>query len=193
MARRRTALALGGLALVLGGCGATDAGQAASADTFRIAQAQVDDQVRAVQAQVQDAPGAPPAGLALATTQRLVRDQLVLGLAGEQGLSVTQGEIEAGVAELAEQYGGQEGLELTAAQAGVPADQIEAFVEVNLLLEQLTAQAGGDQATAAAALGEYGDEVDLRISPRYGTWDPATLTIVPGSSVAEPAEPAAAG
>jgi hypothetical protein len=193
MARRRTATALGGLALVLAGCGVTDAGQAATADTFRIPQSEVDAQVRAVLEQVQDTPGAPPAGLALATTQRLVRDELVAGTAAELGISVTQAQIDAGLAELADQYGGREGLELTAAQAGVPADQLDEFVRSNLLLEGIAAQSGGDQAAAAAALSQHSEQVDVQVSPRYGSWDPAGLQIVPGSSVATPAEPATAG
>ncbi|MCU0302396.1 MAG: SurA N-terminal domain-containing protein [Candidatus Nanopelagicales bacterium] len=188
MARRRTALALGGLALVLAGCGVTQAGQAATADTFRIPQSEVDAQVRAVMAQVQDAPGAPPAGLALATTQRLVRDELVAGKAAELGITVSQADVDAGVAELAEQYGGQAGLEQSAAQAGIPADQIEPFVRSNLLIEGITAQSGGDEAAVAAALGDFSEQVDVQVSPRYGTWDPVGLQIVPGSSVATPAE-----
>ena len=36
------------------------------------------------------------------------------------------------------------------------------------------------------ALSEYSDAIDVEVSPRYGTWDDAQLSIIPGSSVTEP-------
>ena len=36
------------------------------------------------------------------------------------------------------------------------------------------------------ALTEYSDAIDIEVSPRYGTWDDAQLSIIPGSSVTQP-------
>jgi hypothetical protein len=184
-------MALGALALA--GCAGVDSGQAAVSDAFRVSQAEVDAQVREVVGQVQQAPGDPQAGVALGTAQRLVQDALTQAKAAELGVSVTEAEVQAGVAELRTQYGDQATLEQAAAEANIPASQIDDFVRNRLLVERIGAELGGGVAEAGAALGEYSQAVGVEISPRYGTWDPATLQIVPGSAVAEPAASPAAG
>ncbi len=36
------------------------------------------------------------------------------------------------------------------------------------------------------ALTEYSAAIDLEVAPRYGTWDDAQLSIIPGSPVTTP-------
>ena len=196
MARRvRAGAALGLAVLALTGCSVRDAGQAAVSDEFTISQALVDSEVRAVLEQVDSPTGQPPAGLALATTQRLVQDALFAAKAEELGITVTDTEVEQGRAEFAAQYGGDQGLVDAAAQSGIPAGSLDAFVRSNLLFTKISeASPGGGAAAAQQAareeLGRFSEEIDLRVAPRYGTWSPVALEIVPGSDVVTPAEPA---
>jgi hypothetical protein len=196
MGRRvRAGAALGLAVLALTGCSVRDAGQAAVSDEFTISQAMVDSEVRAVLAQVDSPTGQPPAGLALATTQRLVQDALFAAKAADLGLTVTATEVEQGRAEFAAQYGGDQGLVDAAAQSGIPAGSLDTFVRSNLLFTKISeaVDPGGAAAAAQQAareeMGRFSEEIDVRVAPRYGTWSPVALEIVPGSDVVTPAEP----
>ena len=189
MGRARVIAALGLGVLALAGCSVQEAGQAAVSDVFTISQAEVDDEVRAVLAQVDEPTGAPPAGLALATTQRLVQDALFSAKAAEMGIEVSRADIEAGRAEFASQYGGDEQLVAAAGQSGIPAGSLDDFIRSNLLFSQISAAVapGADTATAQQAtraeMAAFSEQIDVQVAPRYGTWDPVALEIVPGSSV----------
>jgi hypothetical protein len=178
--------------LVMSGCSQIGAGQAAVSDEFRVSQADVDAEVRLVLEAIGQPAGQPPQGLARATAQRLVQDALAQAKADELGIEVTQGQVEAGAAALAEQNGGQEALEQAALQAGIAPESIEGFVRTSLLFQEIGMELdpGADaqvQATATGvALAEYAEQIDLRVASRYGAWDPASLAIVPGSAVAGP-------
>lgn len=191
---RRRAAALGLGVLVLAGCGAADAGQAAVSDRFTISQAQVDADVRAVLTGAGQPPGEPPTGLAVATAERLVRFALFDAQAADLGVEVTATQVQAGVDQLAAQNGGIEALEQAAVQGGLPKESIDDFVRANLqytgIGRQLDASADATaQGEAAnAALAELSDAIGVEVAPRYGSWDDATLAIVPGSGVARPAD-----
>jgi len=193
MGHGRAIAALGLSVLALAGCSVGESGQAAVSDEFAITQAEVDAQVRAVLEQVGQPPGRPPGGLALATTQRLVQDALFAAKADELGISITDAQVQQGRAAFAEQYGGEEGLVQAAGQSGIPAGALDAFVRTNLAFTAISEALGaraGDQSVGMAALSELSEAIDVRVAPRYGTWDDAALQIVPGSTVVAPAQPA---
>ena len=192
--RRRVLAAVGIGVLALSGCSVgADSMQAAASDEFTISQAQVETQVGEVLTGLEQPPGEPPAGLALAVTQRLVQDALSEAKAAEVGVAVTQAEIEQGISELAANNGGQAALEQAALQAGIPKSALGATIRTQLLLAKIGQQlaAGGDQtaqqAAATAELSAFSEAIDVRVSPRYGTWDDASLSITPGSTVSSPA------
>ncbi len=197
---RRTAIALSCGVMVLAGCStngsaqsvAIDSGQAAVSQDFRIAQSEVADDVSQVLADQGLPPGAPPAGLAGATAQRLVQTRLIESYAALNGVELTRTQVEQGLEQLATENGGQDALNNLALQSGIPIRGLEDTVRTNLLVtaigEKLNpsgdAQAKGE--ATRVALSEYSDAIDVEVSPRYGTWDDAQLAIVPGSSVTEP-------
>lgn len=197
---RRSAIALGCGVLVLAGCGtdgsaesvAIDSGQAAVSQDFRVSQSQVADEVAQVLSALGQPPGQPPAGLASATTQRLVQGQLIEGLAATQGIELTRAQVQQGLEQLASENGGQEALNDLALQSGIPVEALDDTVRTNLLVtaigEKLNpsgdAQAKGE--ATRVALAEYSQAIDVAVAPRYGTWDDAQLTIIPGSSVTTP-------
>jgi hypothetical protein len=198
---RRTAIALGCGVLVLAGCSTDgpvqssvriDTGQAAVSDEFRISQSEVADDVAQVLSGLGQPPGEPPAGLASATTERLVQARLIESYAATQDIELTRTQVEQGLEQLATQNGGRQALEDLALQSGVPVGALELTVRTNLLVtaigEKLNPsgdpQAAGE--SARVALSEFSDAIDVEVSPRYGTWDDARLSIIPGSSVTQP-------
>jgi len=197
---RRTAIALSCGVLVLAGC-TTDGsrqpvvlgtGQAAVSQDFRVSQSEVDDGVAQVLTAQGQPPGEPPAGLASATTQRILINRLVASYAEDQGIELTRAQVEEGVAQLAAENGGQEALNDLAAQSGIPPEDLEDTIRTNLLVTAigLTVDASGDQnaqlEATLVALAEYSEAIDVQVAPRYGTWDDAQLQIVPGSAVSIP-------
>jgi hypothetical protein len=197
---RWTAIALGCGALVLAGCGTdgstqsvqVDSGQAAVSSEFRVSQAEIADDVALVLSGQGLPPGEPPAGLAGATTERVVQGRLIRSYAEVNGIELTRTQVEQGRAQLATESGGEEALRDLALQNGIPAEAINDVVETQLLLTAigLSVSGGGDPAVqgeaALGALSEYSAAIDVEVSPRYGTWDDAQLQIVPGSELSTP-------
>jgi hypothetical protein len=197
---RRTAIALSCGVMVLAGCStngsaqsvAVDSGQAAVSQDFRIAQSEVADDVSQVLSDQGQPPGEPPAGLATATTQRLVQNRLIESYAALNGLELTRTQVEQGLAQLATDNGGQEALESLALQSGIPKAALEDFERTQLLLTAIGEKLdpSGDAAAKGeatrVALTEYSAAIDLEVAPRYGTWDDTRLSIIPGSPVTTP-------
>jgi hypothetical protein len=187
--------------LVLAGC-STDgsaqsvlvgSGQAAVSSEFRVAQSEIADDVSLVLSAQGQPPGEPPAGLASATTQRVVLNRLVTSYAEGNGIALTRTQVEQGLEQLATENGGEQALNDLAAQSGIPPQALEDTVRTNLLVTAIGAQlnAAGDAAaqleSARVALSEYSDSIDVTVAPRYGAWDDAQLSIVPGTSLSTPA------
>ena len=196
---RRTVVALGAGVLVLAGCSSTgsgqsvvlNSGQAAVSDAFRVTQQEIADDVGLVLLGLGQPPGEPPAGLAGATTERVLLYRLVDSFAEANGVDVTRTQVEQGLEELAAANGGQEGLNEAALSAGIPVEALERTIRLNLLVTGIGAgiNPSGDIAaqleSARVALSEYSESIDVAVAPRYGTWDDQTLAIIPGSSLTE--------
>ncbi len=199
---RRTAIALGCGVLMLAGCSTdgsaqsvlVDSGQAAVSSEFRVSQAEVADEVALVLSGQGLPTGEPPAGLASATTQRVVQNRIISSYAEGNGIELTRTQVEQGLEQLASENGGEQALADLALQSGIPPQSLEDTVRTNLLVTAigLKLNAAGDAAAqleaARVALTEHSDAIDVEVSPRYGTWDDVQLAIVPGSAVSTPAE-----
>lgn len=183
--RRALLVALGAGVLALSGCSTVDSGQAAVSDAFRISQATVDAQASEVSRGLNEPPSQPPAGLATAITQRLVQNALLQEKADELGLSLTSAQLEQGMAALTQAQGGHDQLIQAALQAGIPESALADVVRTNLIVEQLS-QGDVGATEQIAALSEA---LHVEVSPRYGSWDDTTLSILPGSPVVK--QPAA--
>ena len=196
---RRTVVALGAGVLVLAGCSSTsseesvlvESGQAAVSDEFRVSQQEIADDVGLVLVGLGQPPGEPPAGLASATTERVVLYRLIDSFAESTGVDVTRTEVEEGLEELAAANGGPDGLREAALSAGIPVEALERTIRTNLLVTGIGAgiNPSGDLEaqleSARVALSEYSESIDVAVAPRYGTWDDQALAIIPGSSLTE--------
>lgn len=185
---RRLALAAATAAvavLALSACGNAPAGAAATLGDTRIADSALTAQVQ----EVLDAKGQPAdsadASLVQQTLGRMITVELLDVLAAREGVEVTQGQIDEEYANYSAQVGGEEALEELFLQENVAPSQLESIIRLQIqaqLLGLALAPEGSadEQGTAvfeAAAL--LSEELDTTIAPRFGTWDPATLSLGP--------------
>jgi hypothetical protein len=112
----------------------------------------------------------------------LVRDSLLTEVARENGISVTQNEINTERATEAQQAGGDSALVAQSEQSGVSATDIDIAIRYQLLLNKLAAKFGSADATALSnKLAASAQKVKVRVNPRFGSWDTKNLTIVGAS------------
>ena len=180
----------------LSGCGSASPGAAAVVGDDRISESELTEQVE----QVLRAQGRPldsaSEALVVTTLDRMITTSLVEQFAQQQGVEVTQGELDATLANYAEATGGQEAFEELLIQQDLAPESIDGLFRVNILAQKLGMELdpmGSPEAQSSAvlaAVAQFSEEVGTSVSPRYGTWDGATLTVgaiandlsVPGSS-----------
>ena len=180
----------------LSGCGSAAPGAAAVVGDDRISESELTENVKQVlRAQGRPVDSASEA-LVVTTLDRMITTSLVEQLAEQQGVEVTQGELDATLANYAEATGGQEAFEELLIQQDLAPESIEDLFRVNILAQKLGMELdpmGSPEAQSSAvltAVAEFSEEVGTSVSPRYGTWDGATLTLgaiandlsIPGSS-----------
>lgn len=170
----------------LAGCaGLGDAGSAASVGDVPISTDTLASETEAIQEQRGVPAGAPDSALTLGVLQRLVITELVGQAATAQGVTVTQGEIDAAIAEFELQLGGAEGLRAAYLDSNVPAEGIERQVELSLQVQKLgtalapDADPNGQQQAVVQYVTGFGVQEGISVSPRFGTWDAGTLTVGP--------------
>ncbi|MEV8597658.1 SurA N-terminal domain-containing protein [Streptomyces sp. NPDC052012] len=186
--RRRTALlftaAIAAAAPLLTACG-NDAhpGAAAVVGGERITVSQLEnrvDEVRAAQraavpdeAQYEQAI-ARTGSLTRDTLHGMVLDRVLERAAGDAGVSVTTREVQRMRAGLEEQAGGAEALERAwLQQYGIPPQRLDENLRLQLQAQKLAEKLGTDTSRPEfwKALSEAGEELDVDLNPRYGTWD----------------------
>ena len=136
---RRLALASGLAVLLLSGCGDSAAapGKAASVGDVAISTSRleslVDRGLRDPAAQEQF--GADRAGYQTQALSRLIRTEVLEQAAEDEGVTVSEGEVDDQIAEFAEQAGGREELDQEAAKNGIAPEDLPDFVRA-IVLEQ---------------------------------------------------------
>lgn len=177
-------LALAGLLLAACG-GAVAAGSAAVLGDERIPTSEVSAQLT----ELNTARGLPAdAANAEATTsiiQRLVVTNLVDQAAERLGVTVSDGAVDAELLALEANAGGREALDDALLQSNIPPSQAVAQIRLSLLVREmgLVLDPAGDAQTQNTAVFNYvvalSDELDVTISPRFGTWDSSQLSLGP--------------
>ncbi len=172
--------------LALTGCASLgDAGSAATVGDVHISTETLASQTEAVQSQRGVPAGSPDLALTLGVLQRLVITELVSQAAAAQGITVTRGEIDATIANFEAQLGGPEALQQAYLDSNVPAQSIEQQVQLSVQVQKLgaalvpDADAEGQQQAVSQYVTGFGLQEGISVSPRFGTWDPATLTVGP--------------
>ena len=171
--------------LVLSGCASATPGAAAVVGNERISERDLTEQVEQVlRAQGRPVDSASEA-LVVTTLDRMITTQLVEQLAAENEVVVTQGELDATIANYVEASGGREAFQNTLLAQDLAPDDIDELFRVNLLAQKMGVlfDPSGTPETQSsaifAAVAAYSEEVGTTVSPRYGQWDPAGLLVGP--------------
>ena len=114
----------------------------------------------------------------------------------ELDIQITNSEIAASRAEIIEQVGGEEALPAALVSASIAPEYLEGYLRALLATQKLgeaLSMTGVAEAEVQARIQELFvakiNELKIKVSPRYGTWDPATGTIiaaVPASDAVTP-------
>lgn len=166
------------LALVLTGCGL--AGSAARVGTERISDTQLSAQVTDVLTAQGKPATSEDADLIRRVLERMVIITLVDQLAEREGIEVSQGDIERVEGDFIAQSGSRAAFEDAVLQQQVlPPDQIQPYIRLNLQLTKLREMAGNDDEVFVAGVVDFGKQVGVEVSPRFGTWMPDMLFLGP--------------
>jgi hypothetical protein len=198
----RTATGVPALALVAGlalaACSPVHAGAAATIGSTRVSVSALNTAV-AVAVVTPDVttgqlPDRPTAVLASLT--QIIRDDLIADAAKAKGVTATEAEIQAFLAQARQSTGSDAA---TAAQAHIPLDALHAAAYENVLINNLAAAlAPGvtDQTAQSAALtsylGKIAKQEGVSVNPRYGAWVPANFDVVASNAFTTPASSAPA-
>ena len=181
--RPRLAAVVAVATIALAACGTPTPGAAAVVGDSRISEADLTTQVQAVLAAQGKALDSTDPELTSSTLDRLVKAELVDLLAHEAGITITQGQIDAELQAYATQAGGQSEVERIFLEQGIAPSQIPAVVVLNLQANALGAalapsadqQAQGQALVKAITI--LSQAIKTEVSPRYGTWDAASLQV----------------
>lgn len=173
-------------AVGLSGCaGLGQAGAAAIVGDTQISTEDLTSTVDSIQEQRGETPGEPDLALVTGTLQRKIITELVDLACAEQGVAVTQGDVDLTLLSYDSQFGGRDAVIQAFLESGVPQDEIEEQARLSLQVQALGValvpdadQAGQQQAVVQYVTG-FGLQTGVDVSPRFGTWDPLTLQLGP--------------
>ena len=100
----------------------------------------------------------------------MIRKAILESMAGKQGIEVSKGDVDAVIAD-AENQVGREELEAQIAGSGAGPSRLEDYARTYVLQLKLGERYGNDENALQAAYLAAGDELKVKISPRFGTWD----------------------
>lgn len=120
-----------------------------------------------------------------------VRSEILRVVAEQEGIEVTDAEVDEARDDLVEQLGGEEEFRDRLAQQGVSEDFVLEQLRDQQLQTALQEEVGADGDLGAFVQGEIAD-VPIEVNPRYGEWDPDTLSVTPLQPLAQAAPPAGA-
>lgn len=140
----------------------------------------------------------------LDTGETLLRNQLnfrLLLLAfseieKELDIQITSSEIAASRAEIIEQVGGEEALPGALVSASIAPEYLDGYLRALLTTQKLgeaLSQTGVAEAEVQARIQELFvakiNELKIKVSPRYGKWDPTTGTIIAAVAASDAVTP----
>jgi hypothetical protein len=117
-------------------------------------------------------------------------------IAKEFEIQITSSEIAGRRAEIIEQVGGEEALPGALVSASIAPEYLDGYLRALLITQKLGeaySQAGGAEADIQARIQELFvekvDELKIKVSPRYGKWDPTTGTIIAAVAASDAVTP----
>ncbi len=186
LSRRLGALLAGAVVVAaVAGCGPNQAGAAITYDNGRVTDTTVATQAQ----QLAEALKIPlDERVTQATVQRLTTDVIVAQAAQRLDIKVSQGDVDALIAEAVKNNGGREALEQAALQQGILPSELPNQARTSLVAQRIAeiVAKGKDQQTQQQAVGDYliqlGKQINVQVSPRFGTWNADRLALGPVSN-----------
>ncbi|MFM8404689.1 MAG: SurA N-terminal domain-containing protein [Actinomycetota bacterium] len=180
-------------ALLLSSCSQVDS--AATVGETKIELSELQTQIDTILAERKDV---DTSQMQLETGEALTRSQLAYMIsnliidevAKSEKIEVSNSDLEAYKVEIYANIGGEANLPNILVNASIPSSGLEEVLRRDLVLRKLSERetaAGGDSAAVnekiQGLVTEMANKLKVSVNPRYGTWDPTTLTVV----AAEPA------
>lgn len=169
--------------LALSGCATQKAGSAAVVGDERLTEAQLTElygELDELYNVNPDSQRLPNDQLTLSVLSWWVNEKLIATIAEEEGLTATQAQIDQVLG------ADQKQRDAISLGNGIPPSRLDAAAEVFVLSSALTDSLAGPGATKAetdaaflARLQQTADELGVSISPRFGTWNSATVSVEP--------------
>ncbi len=185
----RNFLAVSLIAVLLTGCGATDAGSAANVAGTSISETALADAVQDLSNQVTASElGISDAELTAQVLNRLVITELVRKLGEQADVTVTETEIAAERSRVKNDFGSEADLIEAGLQQAIAPSLIDTVFEISLYVSKIGAklEPNGTDADRTSAfesfLFAYVDTADIKVAPRYGNWDKTQAAITPPSN-----------
>ena len=181
----RLAAGIAVVALALAGCSSPTPGAAAVLGETRKTDTALTAQVQTVRTAQGKGLDTADAALTAQTLDRMVKSELVDMLATRAGIEITQGQIDAQMTEYDTQAGNRAEVEKIFLEQGIAPSQIPGVIVLNLQANALGLQLAPDADAEAQgqavvkAITVLSELLETEVSPRYGTWDAATLQVGP--------------
>ncbi|WP_162606570.1 SurA N-terminal domain-containing protein [Jiangella asiatica] len=117
---------------------------------------------------------------------RHIQHEIFVRLAEDEGIEVTEADIDNAIDEFEAQAGG----DLTPAleQNGYTEDAFRAGVADQLIAEAYAAETGADNTVLTQTLVDLGDEMGVEVNPRYGEWTQDLAVSADTGSISEAAQ-----
>jgi len=188
---RRTAVVVAFAALALTGCSASQAGAASIVGGQTVTDSQVAELANEVQAQLSTISGVTydekAATVASLTSQ--TRHLILDAVAEKEGITVTQGEVDAFVQNIVDtQFSGKREalVQNLVSQSNVPESQVSRAARDQLIYNALIAKVASGATTDEAKAKAFSDymktftaEIGVQVAARFGTWNVFALGPVP--------------
>ena len=122
---------------------------------------------RALELQI---PGVSSQTVTYAALEWMMRQAILESMAAKAGITVTKGDVDAVIAD-AEGQVGREELEGQIASSGAGPSRLADYARTYVLQVKLLERFNGDENALQQAYLAAGDDLNVTISPRFGTWD----------------------
>ncbi|WP_165358598.1 SurA N-terminal domain-containing protein [Haloactinopolyspora alba] len=186
--RRIVPAALAVAAVVaLSACDSDQVGAAAVVDGERFTVSELQDQVKESQQlegfDVRAAGGV--SGFQRELLTRHIQHEIFLRLAERENIDITQAQIDDAI-ERFESQSPDGNLGPALAQNGYTRESFRAGLTDQLIVQEYTSRTGADQAAVTQALVDLGEQLNIEVNPRYGSWGDQLAVTDDSGSISEP-------
>ncbi len=176
-------------AIATSACDSEQIGAAAVVDGDRFTVSELHDEVEQVQDlegfDVQAAGGTD--GFQRELLTRHIQHEIFLHLAEQEGIEVSEADVDNAIEEF-ESQSPEGDLAPAMAQNGYTEESFRAGLTDQLIAQSLMQNMGGDQAALTERVTSVGEELDIEVNPRYGSWGDQLSVTDDSGSISEPVD-----